>query len=242
MTGTRPAQLAVPERALAVGAHPDDIEFGAGATLAKWADAGTEITMLIITDGSKGTWDRAMDPAFLVAIRKDEQLAAAKALGAAHVVHLDHVDGELQYTMALRAQICLQIRLQRPDVLLGHDPWKRYQLHPDHRAAGLGLVDGMVAARDHLFFPEQGLPPHRPAAMLLWAADEADHWEDADGWVDTKANALLCHVSQGSTTMDDANQDEERRDAFRERVAARARELGMPVGLEAAEAFKLLTP
>lgn len=242
MTTTSPAQLEVPERALAVGAHPDDIEFGAGATLAKWAAAGSEVTMLIITDGSKGTWDRSMDPAFLVATRKDEQLAAARALGAAHVIHLDHVDGELQYTMALRAQICLQIRLQRPDVLLGHDPWKRYQVHPDHRAAGLALVDAMVAARDHLFFPEQGLHPHRPGAMLLWAADEPDHWEEAAGWVDAKSAALLCHVSQGSTTMGGADQDDEHRDAFRDRVAARAGELGAAVGLDAAEAFKLLTP
>ena len=75
-----------PERALAIGAHPDDIEFGAGGTLAKWAAEGTEITMLVVTDGSKGTWDEDLAPAMLVAIRKDEQLAAARTLGAAHVV------------------------------------------------------------------------------------------------------------------------------------------------------------
>ena len=242
MTSTPPDQLPVPERAMGIGAHPDDIEFGAGGTLAKWAAAGTEVTMVIVTDGSKGTWDRGMDPHLLSAIRKDEALAAAKELGAARVIHLDHVDGELQYTMNLRAQICLQIRLQRPDVLLGHDPWQRYQLHPDHRVAGLATVDGVVAARDHLFFPDQGVAPHRPSALLLFAADQPDHWEDVDGWLPAKTAALLRHSSQGATTMDGAHEDEDRAAAFRDRVVRRSTDVGGPVGLAAAEAFKLIRP
>ena len=122
--------LPVPERALAIGAHPDDIEFGAGGTLARWASAGCRVTMLILTDGSKGTWDPGIDPQFLIAIRKDEQRKAADTLGAAHTIHLDLVDGELGYSMALRAEMCRQIRLARPDIVITHDPWQRYQLHP----------------------------------------------------------------------------------------------------------------
>ncbi len=231
-----------PERALAIGAHPDDIEFGAGGTLAKWAAEGTEVTMLIVTDGSKGTWDLNLAPARLVGIRKDEQLAAARTLGAAHVIHLDHVDGELQYSMALRAEMCRQIRLARPGVVLSHDPWQRYQLHPDHRATGLGVVDGVVAARDHLFFPEQGLSPHRPDALLLWSADEHDHWEDIVTTVDQKIEALLHHSSQGTTTMAGADQDELRRQAFSDRIREWARTHGREAGLAAAEAFKRLDP
>ena len=234
--------LTVPDRALAVGAHPDDAEFGAGGTLAKWAAAGTEVTMLVITDGSKGTWDRDMDPGHLAAIRKDEQLAAAKELGAAHIIHLDHVDGELEYSMALRAEICLQIRLQKPDVLLGHDPWQRYQLHPDHRAAGLAVVDGMIAARDHLFFPEQGVPPHRPDTMLLWSAEEPDHWEDIADWLDQKTAALLRHASQGATTMGGADRGDDTRTTFVEHVRRWSEKAGEPVALEAAETFKRLVP
>jgi LmbE family N-acetylglucosaminyl deacetylase len=240
--------LPVPERALAIGAHPDDIEFGCGGTLAAWTAAGCELTMLVVTDGSKGTWDRTMAPTRLAAIRKDEQLAAAHALGASHVVHLDHVDGELLYTMALRAAMCLQIRLARPDVVLTHDPWKRYQIHPDHRATGLAVVDGVVAARDHLFFPEQGVAPYRPAALLLWSADEIDHWEDVAATLDRKVAALLCHASQATSSMGlgpgeaGAHDDESRHAEFADRMRTRAAEAGQHVGLAAAEAFKHLAP
>lgn len=237
-----PPSLPTPERAMAIGAHPDDIEFGAGGTLARWAEHGCEVTLLIVTDGSKGSWDAAIDQTLLVATRKDEQLAAARELGAAHVIHLDHVDGELQYSMALRAQLCQQIRLARPDVLLSHDPWQRYQVHPDHRATGLGAVDGMVAAREALAFREQGLAAHRPSAMLLWSADEPDHWEDISTTIDRKIAALLCHRSQGTTTMGGAEQDDEKRALFEARVHDRARELGAGHGLRAAESFKRLTP
>ena len=70
--------LPTPERALAIAAHPDDIEFGSGATLAKWADAGCEVSLLICTDGSKGTWDANADTDRLVVTRQDEQREAAK--------------------------------------------------------------------------------------------------------------------------------------------------------------------
>ena len=172
------ADLPLPRRVLAIGAHPDDAEFGAGATLAKWAAGGAHVTILVLTDGSKGAWDPAASPAELVRIRAEEQRRAAEALGVAETVNLGCVDGELEYTMELRAEICGRIRRVRPDVVLSHDPWRRYMLHPDHRAAGWAAVDGVVAARDHLFFPEQlegGVTHHRPAALLLWAADRPDH-------------------------------------------------------------------
>jgi LmbE family N-acetylglucosaminyl deacetylase len=238
----RSAALAVPRRALAVGAHPDDIEFGAGGTLARWLREGCHVTMLVITDGSKGTWDPAVDPAVLVETRRAEQRAAAVALGGADVVHLDHVDGELEATMALREELCRWIRVVVPDVVLGHDPWMRYQLHPDHRAAGIGLVDGVVAARDHLFFPDQGVPAHRPDSLLLWAADVPDHYEPVADTIEAKISALLCHTSQGTTTMGGADQDEHRRTEFADRVRARAIQVGQPVGMEMAESFKRLVP
>ena len=87
--------LPVPERALAIGAHADDIEFGCGATLAKWAAAGAHVTMCICTDGSKGTWDGDADLGALIAARQEEQRSAAAILGASDVVFLRYVDGEL---------------------------------------------------------------------------------------------------------------------------------------------------
>src|SRR5690606_30016434 len=119
--------LPVPERALAIGAHPDDVEFQCGATLAKWAAAGCEVSHLVLTDGSKGSWEPADDLAALVATRQDEQRAAAKALGATgQVVFLGRVDGELDTSLATQAEVAAWIRRLRPQVVLGHDPWKRY--------------------------------------------------------------------------------------------------------------------
>src|SRR6201991_3909521 len=90
--------LPVPATALAIGAHPDDVEFGAGATLAKWAAAGCVVHHLVLTDGSKGTWDVDADTAALAARRQDEQRDAARRLAgssAGEVVFLGYVDGEL---------------------------------------------------------------------------------------------------------------------------------------------------
>ena len=237
--------LPLPRRALAVAAHPDDAEFGAGGTLAKWAAAGTHVAILVVTDGSKGSWDPGAGAAAMVATRRREQEEAAAALGAQEVGFLDYPDGELEYSLALRGRVCAWVRRVRPDVVLGHDPWQRYQLHPDHRAAGLACVDGVVAARDHLFFPEQiaaGLPAHRPGALLLWSADEPNHWEDVSATLDRKLAALLCHRSQGETTMGGAHGSAAARLAFEQRVRSRAAATGAPAGLAAAEAFRRLTP
>jgi len=240
--GDAPPPLATPQRALAVGAHPDDIEFGAGGTLAKWAAAGCQVTMVIVTDGSKGTWDPAVAPTDLAARRRTEQADAAAALGATTVIHLGHPDGELEVSMALREEMCRQIRLATPDVLLTHDPWLRYQLHPDHRATGTVVLDGLVAARDPLFYPGQGLTPHRPGAVLLWAADTPDHAEPVADMIEVKIAALLCHSSQGETTMGDAHAGEDRRMAFAGRIREWATADGEAVGYPMAERFKRLTP
>jgi len=230
--------LPVPGRALAIGAHPDDIDFGCGGTLAKWAAAGCAVTELLLTDGSKGSWDPKADPAALVAVRQEEQRAAAAALGAADVVFLGCTDGELASGLAERAEVCRVIRETRPDAVLGHDPWKRYRLHPDHRHAGFLAVEGIVAARDPHFFPDQGLPPHRPVALLLWEADEVDHFESADGFLSAKLTALLAHRSQWVSTMGiDADRAAEEA-AFETRIRERASEAGAAAGLSLAEAFK----
>ena len=240
-----PEPLPRPARVLTVGAHPDDAEFGAGGTLAKWAASGAHITMLVVTDGSKGSWDpdRSIDD--LVMARRREQRAAADRLGVADIAFLGEVDGELEYDMALRASLCRWIRTTRPDVVLSHDPWQRYQLHPDHRATGLLAVDGVVAAREPRAFPDQlegELTAHRPGAILLWSADDPDHWEAIDGHVEDKIAALLCHASQGETTMGGAEQGGDAERAFRERIVAWVDEVGAAVGLGPAEAFKRLTP
>jgi LmbE family N-acetylglucosaminyl deacetylase len=194
--------LAVPTRALAIGAHPDDIEFGCGATLAKWSAAGCEVFHLVLTDGAKGTWDPSADRDTLVATRQAEARAAAAALGSKDVFFLGRTDGELANGPEERWEVSRIIRTLRPAVVLGHDPWRRYRLHPDHRHAGFIVTDAIVAARDALFFPDQGLAAHRPDSLLLWEADQPNHVESVAGFEEAKVLALLAHASQHESTLD----------------------------------------
>jgi LmbE family N-acetylglucosaminyl deacetylase len=239
--GSHTHNLAVPTSALAIGAHPDDVEFGCGATLAKWADHGCIVHHLICTDGSKGTWNPDADIAALALTRQAEQREAARRLGGASagtVIFLGHVDGELDSSLANRGEIARVIRELRPEVILGHDPWKRYRLHPDHRHAGLLACDGVVAARDPHFFRDHGLDAHRPKALLLWEADQPDHVEDVSDYVDRKLDALAAHHSQFESTMK-AVDDDQLRD-FRDRITTRLAGLGEPFGYLAAEVFKMI--
>jgi LmbE family N-acetylglucosaminyl deacetylase len=234
--------LPTPARALAIGAHPDDVEFGCGATLAKWAAAGCEVSHLICTDGSKGSWDPAEDTATLVVTRQAEQRAAARALGATgEQVFLGWVDGELESGLRQRWELAYWIRKLRPDVVLGHDPWKRWRLHPDHRHAGFLAVDGVVAARDPHFFPEQQLPHHRPTTLLLFEADEPDHVEDVTGFAEAKCQALLAHRSQWRSTHEIADPtDQAQIDRFRRHVTDGLATHGAPAGVRHGEAFKAI--
>jgi LmbE family N-acetylglucosaminyl deacetylase len=228
--------LAVPARVLAIGAHADDIEFGCGATLAKWAATGAHISMCICTDGSKGTWDAGADLAALVVRREDEQRAAAAILGAtAHF--LGFVDGALDASDAAIAAVCRVIREVRPDVVVGHDPWRPYRLHPDHVHAGTLAVAGVVAARDPHFYADQGLAPHRPNTLLCFEPAVVHHVENVDGFVDTKIAALLAHRSQWESTMGIHDEADRQREAFAASLHDEARAEGLRAGLRAAEAF-----
>jgi LmbE family N-acetylglucosaminyl deacetylase len=194
----------------------------------------------VLTDGSKGTWNPDADIAALRSTRQAEQRVAAQRLSggstAGSVTFLGQVDGELDSTLELRGAVARCIRTVRPDVVLGHDPWKRYRLHPDHRHAGLLTCDGIVAARDPHFFREHGLAHHRPDVLLLWEADEPDHVEDVTGFIDTKLDALEAHASQFESTMHAVSDDQ--LDAFRTRITDRLTGLGAAHGVGAAELFK----
>jgi len=252
--GEPTVNLEVPSIALAVGAHPDDIEFGCGGTLAKWAAAGCRLHHLVLTDGSKGTWDPSADLAVLTRVRKEEQIEAARLIGGGDVTFLDFVDGELDSGIEARRDVCRVIRQVRPDVLIGHDPWRRYRLHPDHRHAGWLVTDGLVAARDQTFFPQTG-KAHRPAHLLLWEADVPNHVENVGGHEMDKIAALLAHRSQHVSTMgigevapassgplpapqEEAEEEiEEEAQAFEARVMAQLAAHGAMAGIARGEAF-----
>lgn len=235
--------LPVPARVLTIGAHPDDAEFGAGAAIARWADAGAHVTVCVVTDGSKGSWNADEDAPSLIARRSEEQRLAAQELGVQEVIHLGYVDGELEYSKALRRELVRQIRFARPDVVLSHDPWKRYQLHPDHRASGFAAVDAVVDAREPLAHKDLDLPAHRPSSLLLWSPDEADHAEPVEPkWIAIKIRALLCHSSQSTTTMGGAASGQDERQAFEQKLAAWHDASGAAFGIGPAETFKRITP
>ena len=233
--------LPVPERALAIGAHPDDIEFGCGATLVKWAALGCEVSLLVCTDGSKGTWDAGADIAALISRRQAEQSEAARRLGATGEVRfLGEVDGELEVTMALRGAMARIMRELRPAVVLGHDPFQRWRLHPDHRAAGFLCMDALVAARDPHFFKEHGIAHHRPSELLLFECEAPDHVESVDPHhIEAKVSALLAHESQFQSTHGIGPEDQGTdRAAFGDRVVEKCRAAGRRAGAAYGEAFK----
>ena len=235
--------LETPKVVLAIGAHPDDVEFGCGGTLAKWSANGAIVHHLVCTDGSKGTWNPDADIAALIASRQVEQRNAASALGATGTVSfLGYIDGELEHSRETVDRIALAIRTIKPDVVLSHDPWKRYRLHPDHRNTGLNVCDAIVAARDPHFLrhhmSDHGVTHHRPDALLLWEADEPNHVEDISSWVDVKLTALERHESQFESTMKAV--DEDGMEVFRTRMRSRMAELGAPHKVQAAEIFHLM--
>jgi LmbE family N-acetylglucosaminyl deacetylase len=215
-------------RALALGAHPDDVELQAGGTLAAWAARGVHVELACFTAGEKGSPDPGTDPAELARVRRAEASAAAAALGAAGPVHfLGAVDGEVEVTMALRLAVARLVRTVRPDVVLGHDPWRRWLLHPDHRAAGVLTVDGVVAARDPLYAP--GLAAHRPHTVLLFGTDTPDELVEVTATIEAKLASLRAHASQITDHAD-----------LERRVRTWNAAIGADAGLAYAEAFHTL--
>lgn len=219
-----------PQRALVIGAHPDDNEVGCGGTLAKFIQEGWEGTYIICTNGNKGSHDPDMNPYRLSEIREQEQCNAAEVLGVKRVIFLRYNDGELEPNQALRAEMALYIRHFRPHVVFTHDPWRQYMLHPDHRAVGFAVIDGIVSARDHLYMPglgQIGLTVWRPETLYLWSAQQPDHTENISTTLDLKMQALGKHTSQ---IREDDN--------WLERMKNRAMQQGRAAGYAAGEEFK----
>jgi LmbE family N-acetylglucosaminyl deacetylase len=216
---------------MVIAAHPDDPEFGCAGTVVKWAQAGRSITYVLLTSGDKGSHDPDLRPGRLAAMREEEQRAAAKDLGVEQVVFLRHPDGLLENTLTLRRELASVIRHHRPHIVMTIDPWRHYQLHPDHRAAGQAALDAIYAAREWYVFPEQlvgDIEPWQVKEVYLFWTDNADYWEDISQCIDTRIAALARHASQVGLDMD----------RLSERIRKRASEAGEHAGHEYAEGFK----
>lgn len=231
-----PPMTYTPERVAVFTPHPDDAEIGTGGTIAKWIKAGAEVTIVCCTNGDKGSGDPKMTSAKLAAIRRKEQMAAAKVLGVKKVVFLPFRDGEIESTMATRGAFVREIRRARPDIVMTTDPTRRtgYQ-HHDHRVTGQVAMDACFPyARDHLFFPEHkklGLKPHKTRFIYFWATEEPDTWIDVAETLEMKIEALKRHASQISA---------QREVEFSQRMREMAKRSGEKKGYEAAEAFRVI--
>jgi len=216
------------QRILFVLAHPDDADFICGGIVARLAEEGCDIHYLFVTRGDNGTDDPAMTPARLTVIREQEQRHAAELLGVQTITFLEgYLDGEVEATLALRRDIALVVRQWRPDVVFTFDPWKRYDMHPDHRAVGICTQDALVNAGARNF-PEQlrdGMRPHSVKHIYYFSTDQPNHWVDTSGVIEKKIAAMRCHESQ----MNGFNPDDYAR--------RKGREAGMVHKYKLAEAF-----
>ena len=199
-----------PLRVLVIVAHPDDIEFGAAGSIARWTDEGAQVTFCIVTDGAAGSNDPNITPEDLARIRREEQMAAAAVVGVHDVRFLGYRDGILQPTLELRRELTRLIREIRPQRVLCFDPTQvfvqvpgfgDYINHPDHRATAEAAVYAVFpSAETRPIFPElldEGLEPyHVPEVWFMLTTHEPNEFVDITATQERKMEALRCHQSQ----------------------------------------------
>jgi LmbE family N-acetylglucosaminyl deacetylase len=195
----------LPESAMAIVAHPDDIEFGCAGTLARWAKAGARVSYLLCTSGDVGIAKEGMTRAQAMEIREAEQRAAAAVAGATEVIFLREPDGMVEATLDLRRKLVREIRRFRPEVVITGDPqmlWAgdNYINHPDHRAVALAAVDAIfpAAGQPNLFeeLAVEGLTAHKVRKVFINNWREGNHYVAIDETIDLKVAALKEHKSQ----------------------------------------------
>jgi len=224
---------------LGIFAHPDDAEICAGGVLAKWAAAGREVHLLILTNGDRGSQDPDVDRTSLAATRLRETEDAAQVLGLASVRIGSVHDSELENTEAVREEAVRRIREVRAETVLACDPTtvffeNRYYNHSDHRVSGFVALDAAYpgSGNPH-FFPDQlrdGLQVQDVFDIWLGWTHEPNHAEDITGFLATKVDALAKHASQL----------EEGIRFFEDFLGKDAVEAGQKIGVEHAEEYRVL--
>ena len=189
------------QRALAVVAHPDDLEYGPALAVAAWTAAGKEVSYLIVSRGEAGI--DSLPPAEAGCLREAEQIEAAAIVGVTDIRFLDHPDGVIEYGLPLRRDIAAAIREHRPDIVITlnfHERWRGGDWNsPDHRNVGRALLDAAADAGNRWIFPElaeQGLEPWggvRYAAV--GGSPHAKHAVDVTSSFDKGVAALEAHRS-----------------------------------------------
>lgn len=195
----------IPESALIIVAHPDDIEFSCAGTLARWAKAGTRLCYVLCTSGDVGIAEPGMTKSQAIAIREAEQLQAAEIVGTKDVVFLREPDGMLVPTIELRKKLVREIRRFRPEIVVCGDPtivWvgNDYINHPDHRAAATAALDAIfpAAGQPNLFeeLEDEGLKAHKPRKVYVTGWVQHELYVNITETIDIKVAALRAHKSQ----------------------------------------------
>jgi LmbE family N-acetylglucosaminyl deacetylase len=207
--------LASPSTILIVVAHPDDIEFGTGGSVAVWTLAGHTVVYCIVTDGSAGSNDPNVTRESLIERRRQEQINAAALLGVHDIRFLGYQDGMLQPTLELRRDITRLIREIKPYRVILMDPMTvmvkneefDYINHPDHRAAGEATLYAVFpSAQTRPIFPEllaEGLEPHSVSELYIGFAHQPTLAVDITPVIDRKIASLLEHKSQLEVSVGD---------------------------------------
>lgn len=231
------------ERVLVVTAHPDDVDFGVAGTVALWTSSGVEVTYCVCTDGDAGGFDPTVDRGAIPAIRRAEQVEAAKQVGVHDVRFLGYPDGALTPSLELRRDISRVIRQVRPQRMVIQSPdrnWARIGAsHPDHLACGTAAIAAIYPDARNPFahrelLRDEGLADWAVAETWLQAHPELNHWVDITTVFATKLAALRAHESQ-------TGHDE----GFEERMhgwfAANAERAGLPLDSRAEGFFVVAT-
>jgi LmbE family N-acetylglucosaminyl deacetylase len=228
----------IPESAMAIVAHPDDIDFSCVGTLARWAKAGTRVSYVLCTSGDVGIATPGMTRKKAMEIREAEQNEAARIAGATEVIYLREPDGKLVPTLELRKKLVREIRRFRPEVVITGDPtrvWSgdSYINHPDHRAASAVALDAVfpAAGQPNLFedIAKEGFTAHKPRKVYVTTWDEADLYVNIEETIDIKIEALRAHKSQ----MKDRDPEE--------RIKGWAATRGKGKEMAYAESFRVIT-
>jgi LmbE family N-acetylglucosaminyl deacetylase len=249
-----------PRRIVIFEAHGDDMEFTCGGTIAKFADLGSEITLVVATDNDKGSFELTAEQ--LRAARDEEIRGGAQVLGVRDVVCLGYSDGELQEQAplhVLRGQFMRIIRERKPDIMFTWDPFTPYEGHPDHRAVAWAAHEAASFARLPLYYPEQiaeGLEPHYVGEQWYFAKAPRDRnkFVDITETIDRKVEALCKHTSQMVLTVQElqfalaasgvempelADRDaHDYGDVIDRQIRATAKAVGREAGFEYAEGFR----
>ena len=192
-------------RILVIVAHPDDVDFGAAGTVARWTDAGIDVSYCVVTNGEAGGSDLSVPRDEMVRVRQSEQTAAAKQVGVHDIHFLGYPDGRVEPTIGLRRDLARVIRLLRPDRVLCPSPDRNYMRmgvsHPDHRAVGSASLDAVYPdSRNPFAFPEllaeEKLEPWTVREVWISGTAAPTHYVDITETFGRKLAALRSHVSQ----------------------------------------------